>query len=519
MNKHLLSALCFVMLAANAMGVLPGQIIVDPQTPRWFVYNRDSDGDGKLDPFYLGGAGGPEDFFFRGTCNADGTRSGGDQETIINALGTSGVNGIYVEAVRTHGGDAYPDPTHNPFVNNDPTQGLNAAVLDQWEGWITALENQHVAVFFILYDDNADPFGGSTVGAAERAFIHGLIDRFENHTNIIWCVAEEYPDALVPSRVSSIAAEIRAADDHAHPIAIHQATGDNTMDFPNDPNIDQFAQQSNATTPTGLHTAVLTAFNDAAGRFNVNMAEDCPAHKNDLLLGRRIPCRKRNWATAMAGGYVMVLGAWETTTGGAVPPAAWLADWGRQVSFFESTNFNEMMPRDDLRFGGTTYVLAKPGESYIAYAPALAGSLGLKGMTAGTYDLRWLDAATGTMVSQTGVIVGQGDQTWVKPATIGAELALYIRRQGRAPPPSLVSDLVVASGEPYQWFNLASGQNMYIDRTYRFGSPTPASINGQFTLRTANDDKFSSANATHVSFTVNQASTVYVLYTTVNTTL
>ena len=38
-----------------------------------------------------------------------------------------------------------------------------------------------------------------------------------------------------------------------------------------------------------------------------------------------------------------------------------------------------------------------------------------------------------------------------------------------------------------------------------------ASINGQFTLRTANDDKFSSANATHVSFTVNQDSTVYVL--------
>ena len=340
-----------------------------------------------------------------------------------------------MEAVRTHGGDAYPDPTHNPFVNNDPAQGLNATVLNQWEGWIAALESQHVAVFFILYDDHADPFGGSTVGVAERAFIHGLIDRFENHTNIIWCVAEEYPDALVPSRVSSIAAEIRAADDHAHPIAIHQATGDNTMDFPNDPNIDQFAQQSNATTPTGLHTAVLTAFNDAAGRFNVNMAEDLSAHKDDLLLGRRQPCRKRNWATAMAGGYFMVLGAWETTTGGAVPPAAWLADWGRQVSFFESTNFNEMMPRDDLRFGGTTYVLAKPGESYIAYAPALAGSLGLKGMTAGTYDLRWLDAATGTMVSQTGVIVGQGDQTWVKPATIGAELALYIRRQGVAPPP------------------------------------------------------------------------------------
>ena len=85
--------------------------------------------------------------------------------------------------------------------------------------------------------------------------------------------------------------------------------------------------------------------------------------------------------------------------------------------------------------------------------------------------------------------------------------------------PPLVSNLVVASGRAYQWFDLASGQNIYIDRTYRFGSPIPASINGQFTLRTASDDKFSSANATHVSFTVNQASTVYVLYTRVSTTL
>ena len=142
----------------------------------------------KADPFYLGGPGGPEDFFYGGTRNADGTRTG-DQQTIINALGASGVNGVYVEAVRTHGGDAYPDPTHNPFVNNDPAQGLNATVLNQWEGWIAALESRHVAVFFILYDDHADPFGGAIVGAAERAFIHGLIDRFENHTNIIWCVA------------------------------------------------------------------------------------------------------------------------------------------------------------------------------------------------------------------------------------------------------------------------------------------------------------------------------------------
>ena len=111
---------------------------------------------------------------------------------------------------------------------------------------------------------------------------------------------------------------------------------------------------------------------------------------------------------------------------------------------------------------------------------------------------------------------------WNRALSDSEIMAIQTARSSNPTPthaPSLVSNLVVASGRAYQWFDLASGQNMYIDRTFRFGSPIPTSINGQFTLRTANDDKFSSANATHVSFTVNQASTVYVLYTTFNTTL
>ena len=49
---------------------------------------------------------------------------------------------------------------------------------------------------------------------------------------------------------------------------------------------------------------------------------------------------------------------------------------GRLVSFFESTNFNEMAPHDELKNGGTQYVLAAPGDSYIAYASALSGFVG-----------------------------------------------------------------------------------------------------------------------------------------------
>ncbi len=49
----------------------------------------------------------------------------------------------------------------------------------------------------------------------------------------------------------------------------------------------------------------------------------------------------------------------------------------RVQRFFEATDFTTMAPHDELRHAGTTYVLADPGRSYIAYSSNLAGVLGL----------------------------------------------------------------------------------------------------------------------------------------------
>jgi len=86
-------------------------------------------------------------------------------------------------------------------------------------------------------------------------------------------------------------------------------------------------------------------------------------------------------------------------------------------TLFESTNF-----------GGTEYVLAKPGDSYIAYASNLSGDIGLKAMNAGTYTFRWFDCATGKSVTQRNVKILAGNQIWSKPADIGNELAVYIKQ-------------------------------------------------------------------------------------------
>jgi hypothetical protein len=369
-------------------------------------------------PFFMCGPGDPEGFLYRGSRRADGTRDG-DQLALIEKLRGTGANCIYLMAVRSHGGDG--DATQNPFVDNDPAKGLCDAQLDQWETWFAEMDAAGIVIYFIFYDDGSCVWDtGSVVGAAERSFIRALVDRFEHHDHLIWCVAEEYSEAYSCARVSALAAEIRAADDSDHVIAVHQTSG-LVFDFPDDPNIDQFAIQYNVPTRLQLHAGAVNAWEIAAGRYRLNMAE-VQGH------GTGEEARKKNWACALAGAYVMVLGMDIAST-----PRSDLEDCGRLVTFMESTDFDRMAPHDELVCAGTEYVLAAPGESYIAYASALAGEMGLKRLTSGVYDVRWFDCRTGTTVEQVDVEVPGGDLSLPKPAGLGEELAVYVRRTGGVP--------------------------------------------------------------------------------------
>jgi len=91
------------------------------------------------------------------------------------------------------------------------------------------------------------------------------------------------------------------------------------------------------------------------------------------------------------------------------------------------------------------------------------------------------------------------------------------------PPPPIesdtVSDMTVATGKGYQAFDgLASGTLMYIDRDYTYVS-LPQDLSGSTYIMTANDDKRSATGVELMSFTLQVDAVVYVLYTTINTTL
>jgi len=422
---------------ATAQRPLDGQIISDPQNPRWLKRHNGSH-------LFLAAAGDPEGFLYRGKRNPDGTRQG-DQLDTIRKLAAHGGNGIYMIAVRTHGGDApidkrtspeiWPDDWHNPWNGQNPAMGLNQAILDQWETWFQEMDRHNIAIYFFIFDDAinmAKRFGWpldsqGRLHPAQKDFVQSIVRRFQHHKNLIWCVMEEGQEigADWARHISAIAEAIRDADQHNHVIAAHQLGG-NVFFHADDPNISQFALQSHGPSVKSrqqFHDWMVEAWRLAAGRYSVNMSEDA-LHRELCQAGDRAAVRQRNWAAAMAGAYVMVLGI-----DGASTPVEWLADLRRLQRFFEQTDFFRMEPSDALRTGDTEFVLAAQGSSYILYSAA-AHSLGVKQLEQGAYDLRWLDPASGKTVTQSGIKIAAGEGNFPKPASIGPEAALYLKRRG-----------------------------------------------------------------------------------------
>ena len=368
-----------------------GQIIVDPEHPNRMVYNGVYQ-EGRLKPCFFAGPGDPEDFFYNNTTNN------------LSLLKARGARCTYITAYLADFGGGSPG-SGAAFTNT-----LNA-----WENHITELENAGIITVFFFFDDSVSlPSGWETA-------VDAIVNKFKHHKLLIWSVAEEYAEALTTAQVSTVAERIKAANNHAHIIGVHQNTG-TSFAFNSNTNLQMFMIQNNVTTAGAVHGGLLDAWANTSGQKILNMSEIEDHAKKD-----RATVRQWNWAAAM-GGASAVQVLW---MGRASDPADWNAqekydDCARLMAFMESaTLLNTLSPRDDLAFGATQWVLAKPGHAYIAYATN-SGAMGLKSVTAGTYRFRWLDIPSGTMVQQTNIAVSAGDQSWPRPPGIGDEAAVYL---------------------------------------------------------------------------------------------
>lgn len=339
---------------------LPGQIIVDPDNPSKLVYNRDKNEDGHLDPFFMCGPGGPEGFLY-------GDISGGDTpDTVLDKMIKHGGNCIYMQGIRSHGGDG--DSSQNPFIDHDPNKGLDQNVLSQWEKWFKRMEEHGIVIYFYFYDDEVKIWPSDKIAPAEKNYIQGIVNTFEHHPNLIWVIAEEYSEIFSKDKVSRLAALIRDEDDYDHIIASHQLPS-LTFDHADDPNIDQFAMQLKSTSGpySDIHQKCLKALENAKGRYHVNLAEQYDWHSDLLEQGNRDGVRKINWSAAITGIHVMHLGTWETTRKRRPPTTDMLEDYRRVYQFMESqSDLNQMTPKDNLVKAGSAWVLGKNGH-YIVY--------------------------------------------------------------------------------------------------------------------------------------------------------
>jgi len=370
---------------------MTGQITIDPEHPNRMVYN-DVYQDGRMKPCFFAGPGDPEDFFYN------------DTRGNLDLLKARGARCTYITA--------YLDD----FGGGSPGSGSAlAATLDAWEGYMTELENAGIITVLFFFDDS-EPLPSGWELAVDQ-----IVNKLEHHKLLIWSVAEEYAEALSPAQVSAVADRIKAADDHAHVIGVHQNTG-TSFDFNADPDLQMFLIQHNVADANSVHHGLTSAWANTSGQKILNLAEVADHAKQD-----RTTVRRWNWAAAM-GGVSAVQVIW---MGRASDDPAWnepgkYEDCARLMDFMESaTLLNTLSPRDDLAHGATQWVLANPGVAYIAYSTN-AGVMGLKGVTAGNYRFRWLDIPSGTTVQQTNVTVSAGDQSWTRPPGIGDEAAVYI---------------------------------------------------------------------------------------------
>ncbi len=402
---------------APSKSPLPGQIVVDPDHPQWLKRYGGRH-------VFICGPGDPEDFLYVGRRKPDGTRDG-DQVARIEKLAEHGGNCVYMQIVRSHGGDAKKngDPDwerQNPFVDGNPARGLDEDILEQWEEWFTRMDRHEILMYLFFYDDSARIWNtGDAVGPEEQVFLETIVKRFQHHKNLIWVIGEESEERYTTARVQAIAEIIKHADDHGHVIGNHHLTGTTFKAWQPGGALNHFAMQLGKTGDEA-HAGAIEALAKAAGRYQIIYAENTATPTNVL------DWRRYAWSISMTGTMPMLMRMDIAST-----PVEMLEQFRHLQEFFEATDFWTLSSHDELKHDGTKYVLADPGRSYVAYTDNLTSQIGIKRLPAGQYAVTWLDCQTGQTVTRAVHVDQPGDHAFDKPQPIGAECAAWIRRAAR----------------------------------------------------------------------------------------
>ena len=369
-NQLFLIAIITAILAAVSFAApMPGQIIVDPNHKHMLALNQDKNGDGKKDPFYLSGHGGPEGLFYNGYVK------GWDADKIVEYIIKNGGNGVYVNA---WGNDYKGKPTDDK--------------LKEMKSLMEKLDKAGVATFFIMYDDGVRHQGDDA--------IRKIVNKLKHIKKLIWCVAEESDEAKVP--VTSITKVIKDADEFNHPVANHDHYYKG---------IDQHAYQITARNEDDVHKQAVDFFNKGKGKYSLNSAED---HYLDVAKADDDRLRKSIWALATAGNHFMQLGSWEPKKGRKPPSITTCKYMKLCYTYIMSIyDYNSMRPADEIVREGKAYAFGKPGHYILYLKNGGRVRVDLK-KSKGDMNVYWYNPRNGELLDG-GVETGGSEQIFTAP--------------------------------------------------------------------------------------------------------
>ena len=361
---------------------------------------------------YLCGWGDPENLFYRS-----------DRWQILDQIITYGGNVIYLIVSCAHDGDT---PDGNPFEGGNPNQGLSPSRATDIKAFVEKMNAHGIWAYLFLYDDSSQPFGShDIVTSAEDQYIHQLVNLLGHIPRLIWCIGEEYSEAMNRARASEIAKRLNAYDVGRHKIAIHQHSG-TSFDFGDDKYIKEFCVQLIDADKNTLHTAMVNAVHEARGRYSIMLGESTEPGSSFEAYGMGGTMMRKNWACAMAGVDVMVYtrGRWGEDAGMENLDFKYLRN---QHTFLNMIpDYRQMVNMDYLKTGCTDYVMKNPTADSWLLLTSKTGALGAEGFSAGIYTISWFDCQTGAGVNEANTIT-QGQNLFIRPSGIGIDTVCYVR--------------------------------------------------------------------------------------------
>jgi hypothetical protein len=430
--KALLLGVALVLSPLVVAQSVPSDALTVDATGHWFKYKNTNQYR------FMAGAGGPEDFLFLPPDR---------QQYVANSILSSGSNVLYIQAIRSHGGDGQFN--HNPFINFDATKGVDLNVLKKWDGVLAPIEQAGVIILFYVYDDSATPWGcNAAISALEADYIKTLVNYFKKYRNLVWVTREENrmgscSESLDDQKMANIAAEIRKWDT-VHPVSVHH-NNEQAWNFAGNANINVFSQQTCQAYPGGNWDDLpATYFNqggsqkEAFGDYVYIMAECFPFHNRLLSASMngqdaerpRYIARTHTWGTIMAGGYPLFHFTFEDINVSRDEMANLiLTDQGKAIKFLESIPFYTLQPLNTRAKSNTDFVLGNAQtQKFLLYGYDDVISLGISALPVGQYKLQWFNPETGTVTNQTRQFTSQKDRSFKVPTGFPQDVVLYLSK-------------------------------------------------------------------------------------------